>query len=263
MRSFFLFTAAAAIACAQQHEFKPAPERTLEERLLAGHGGNAAREAELKSMFEHAGCTGAALAEHPVKSVHEPNLVCTHPGSGPSAIIVGAHFDKVDAGMGVMDNWTGASLLPTLFQTLGATRHTFLFAAFSGEERGLLGSKALAAEIDLTKVKAMINMDTLGLTETKVWSSRADPALMQWLRATAAKMTTPLAAVDVDQVGSSDSESFREKGIPAITIHSVTPETFHILHSPDDTVTQLDPGAYYRTYRLLLGYLMVLDINLD
>ena len=41
--------------------------------------------------------------------------------SSPERVIVlTSHNDKVDVGDGVVDNWSGASLLPSLFQSLAA-----------------------------------------------------------------------------------------------------------------------------------------------
>ena len=44
-------------------------------------------------------------------------------------------------GEGVVDNWNGASLLPSLFESLEsqALRHTFRFIGFAEEETGLSG----------------------------------------------------------------------------------------------------------------------------
>ncbi len=259
---FFAVALSTALA-AQDFQLNPVPQTLIEERLRAFSNNNVKREETLKKLFEDAGCAGDALSEHPVKHVRAPNLVCDHPGSSPSTIVVGAHFDMVDVGSGVVDNWSGASLLPSLFQALGTSKHTFLFVGFTGEEIGLLGSKALIEEIDRTKVKAMINMDTLGLGDTKVWTSHADVTLVKWLSATANGLKLPVATVNVDKIGSADSETFRERKIPAITIHSLTQPTLRILHSPLDTIKEIDLDAYYRTYRLVLGYLMVLDKNLE
>jgi Zn-dependent M28 family amino/carboxypeptidase len=70
-------------------------------------------------------------------------------------------------------------LLASLYQGLASVprRHTFRFVAFTGEENGELGSKAYVQAIPETheSVSAMLNMDTLGLGETKVWESHADP----------------------------------------------------------------------------------------
>lgn len=63
-------------------------------------------------------------------------------GESPETIVVGAHFDHISAGSGVVDNWSGASLLPSLVQSLNNAprHHTFVFIGFAGEEQGLIGS---------------------------------------------------------------------------------------------------------------------------
>src|SRR5260221_4607565 len=94
------------------------------------------------------------------------------------------------------------------------------------------------------------NLDTLGLGETEVWVSRADPNLVRLMDLAAVTMKLPVTGMNVERVGSTDSESFREKKIAAITIHSLTPETLPILHSAKDRIEAIHEDAYYRTYRL-------------
>jgi Zn-dependent M28 family amino/carboxypeptidase len=114
----------------------------------------------------------------------------------------------------IVDNWTGASLLPSLYEGLAGVprRHSFRFVAFSGEEKGMLGSKAFVRELGKThdQVVAMVNMDTLGLAETEVWVHRADPNLVHLMEVAAASLKLPISGVNVDKVGSTDSEPFRE-----------------------------------------------------
>ena len=128
-----------------------------------------------------------------------------------------------------------------------------------------MGSKAYVRELGKTheQVIAMVNMDTLGLAETEVWVSRADPKLAQLMDVVATAFKLPLSGVNVERVGSTDSEPFREKKIPAITIHSLTQQNMAILHSPKDRIEAVHMDEYYRTYRLVLGYLAVLDQRLD
>jgi hypothetical protein len=76
-------------------------------------------------------------------------------------------------------------------------------------------------------------------------------------------MKLPIQGLNVDKVGSSDSESFREKKIPSLTLHSVTQETWPILHTPRDTFDVVDIDAYLRTYRLMAAYLAYLDLKLN
>lgn len=260
------FWAIASLAAAQQIQFDPVSQDIVDQRVHAFTKKNATRAAALHRLFEDAGCAGDALADQPVKGMHEPNVVCTQRGETDAVIVVGAHFDLVEAGQGVVDNWSGASLLPSLFQGLSKIprKHGFVFVGFTGEEKGLVGSKAYVKQMgdSLAHVQAMVNMDTLGLSDTKIWASHADPSLVDWAAATASTLKLPVGVVNVDQVGSSDSESFRERRIPAITIHSLTQDTLRILHSPKDRIEALHIDEYYRTYRFVLGYLAVLDEKL-
>lgn len=78
--------------------------------------------------------------------------------------------------------------------------------------------------------------DALGLNETEIRVSHADPKLVRIMEVAAAAVKLPVSGVNVDDVGSTDSESFRQKKIPAITIHSLTSDTLRILHSPRDRI---------------------------
>lgn len=245
----------------------PVSEEIVEKRLEAYVTKNDQREPAIRQLFEDAGCLGEKLTEEPVKGLKAPNLACSLPGETDPVIVVGAHFDLVEAGQGVVDNWSGASLLASLSQGLAGVprRHTFRFVAFTGEEKGLLGSRAYVRHVVKTHepVIAMVNMDTLGLAETEVWVSHADPKLAHLMEVAAETVKLPVSGVNVEKVGSSDSESFRAKKIPAITIHSLTSATLPILHSPRDRIEAIDRDKYYRTYRLVLAYLALLDLSLN
>lgn len=236
-------------------------------RLKTAAAANHDREKKLHQLFEEAGCKGPALVEAPVEGSRNPNVICTLAGETNSVILVGAHYDHVATGEGVVDNWSGAALLPTLFQSLRteAHRHTFVFVGFTDEEKDLLGSEQFVQQLtpeERSRIRAMINLDSLGLSSTKVWLSRADPGLAQSLNNVAHSMKLPLAVVNVEQVGRSDSESFAKRNIPSMTVHSVTQETFPILHSPRDTLASVRLDDYYDTYRLLAAYLAYLDQTL-
>jgi hypothetical protein len=107
----------------------------------------------------------------------------------------------------------------------------------------------------------MVNLDTLGLTSTKVWSSKSNKILTQALVYIADFLKLPLKGVNVERVGSSDSASFAARKIPVITIHSFTQESFDagILHSPKDTLSAVGMDDYYQTYCLLAAYITYLD----
>ena len=244
--------------------FKTLPKADIERRLLTFQDTNFKRELQLRSLFEEAGCTGDHLTEQRVKHAQAPNVICTMAGDTGSVILVGAHFDFVDRGQGVVDNWSGCSLLPSLFESLkGAARHhTFVFAGFTNEEEGLVGSRFYVHELSKEakqNIRAMVNLDSLGLTPTKMETDRADKQLAQALATMAANLKLPLDVVNVHGVGRSDSDSFQDSKIPTINIHSVTTETFPILHTPRDRMNAIHLDDYYNTYLLLRAYLAYLD----
>jgi hypothetical protein len=76
-------------------------------------------------------------------------------------------------------------------------------------------------------------------------------------------MNLPVSGMNVENVGSTDSEPFRANKIPAITIHSLTAETLPILHNARDRIEAVRLDKYYETYRLVLAYLALLDVSLD
>jgi Zn-dependent M28 family amino/carboxypeptidase len=186
------------------------------------------------------------------------------PGDGPGEIVAGGHFDLVDAGAGAVDDWSGVSLLPSLFESLkdARRRHTYIFIGFAAEETGLWGSKtyvqSLSAE-SRAAIRAMVNLECLGLSLPKVWTSRADPNLVKAYALIAGSLNIPRAGVNMDGAGDDDSHPFLDAHIPVITIHSVTAQTLGILHSPGDTLKAIHAGDYYQAYRLAAAYLTYLD----
>ncbi len=172
----FLLLASGILALGQTIQFSAVSQDVIEKRVGAYTAKNATRQPAVRRLFEEAGCGAEKLTEQSVKGLKPTNLICNMPGAMPSTIVVGAHFDLEEKGDGVVDNWTGAALLPSLYEGLAGVprRHTFRFVAFSAEERGLLGSKAYVAELGKSHevVTAMVNLDTLGLSESEVWVRR-------------------------------------------------------------------------------------------
>ena len=108
---FGFFAVLATLVAASEIHFVLLDRAVIETRLKSFTRDNTEREAILKKLFAESGCADH-ISEQPVKHVKQPNLICALPGQTESVIIVGAHFDHVQAGDGVVDNWSGASLLP-------------------------------------------------------------------------------------------------------------------------------------------------------
>ena len=203
-----------------------------------------------------------------MKHSRNPNLICVLPGQTDAKIIVGGHFDFVDRGRGVVDNWSGCSLLPSLYQSLKAfpRKHTLVFIAFTDEEKGMVGSAFYVRQLskqEIQGIRAMVNLDSLGTNPTKVELDRGDKLLASALLTVARSMQLPLSAVNVHQVGRSDSDSFQDRHVPTVMIHSITNETWPILHSPRDQMAAMHLREYYDSYRLITEYLAYLDAALD
>ena len=246
--------------------FDPLSQQVIESRLQQFAGNDKQREETLRQMFSQSGCDDQHLSQQPVKGSKLSNLICVLPGSTNRVMIVGAHFDHVPAGDGVVDNWAGAALLPSIYEALKSEprKHTYMFIGFADEERGEVGSHYYARTMTAEQVAgtdAMVNMDTLGLAPTEIWSSHADKKLIAAIVMVARLMKLPVSAVNVDQIGSTDSVQFSERKIPSITIHSLTQESWNarIIHTSKDRISAVHVDDYYQTYRLVSAYVAYLD----
>src|SRR5882724_12723104 len=132
------------------------PRAVVIGRLGQYAGNDQHREAELKQMFAEAGCDDQHLSEQAVKGSKLPNVICLLPGSSDKVIIVGAHFDRVSEGDGVVDNWSSASLLPSLYEAVKAVprKHTFIFIGFTDEEQGEVGSRSYVRQMSQSQISA-------------------------------------------------------------------------------------------------------------
>ena len=236
-----LFSSFSLVNAAQSARFNPVSREVVEARLKKYSGNDEQREEALKQMFAEAGCDDQHLVEQVVKGSKLPNVICVLPGNSEKVIIVGAHYDHVSAGDGVVDNWSGASLLPSLYQAVkGDPRtHSYIFIGFTDEEKGEVGSQFYVRQMheeQVASTDAMVNMDTLGLAPTEIWVSHSDKKLTSALASVASALNLPVTGVNVEQVGTSDAEQFFARKIPRITIHSLTQQTYNaqILHTSKD-----------------------------
>jgi Zn-dependent M28 family amino/carboxypeptidase len=236
----------------------------LKNRLASGAVGSRQRQAKIKELFGEVGCP----VEEQQVDKKSGNVICTLPGQATSVIMIGGHFDFVEAGKGIVDDWSGASLLPSLYQALKSRprQHTFVFIAFAAEEQGLIGSSRYVGNMtpgQKALTRAFINLECLGLTMVKVWTSRSTPALVTRLNEVARTLDIPLQGVNVDQVGDDDTHPFLSAHIPVISIHSVTQETLSVLHSPRDRMDAIHFDDYYAAYKLAAYYLAYLDVKTE
>jgi hypothetical protein len=267
-RLLLILLAATASAQSQSLEFKTLKEGVLQERLRLAHPKNPERYKRLKELFAQSGCKDDSFHEQKVGGSKEPNMICGLAGTGEHSrkIVVGAHFDSV-GGDGIIDNWSGAVLLPMLFEFAAGTQrhHAFEFIGFAAEEKGLLGSRAYLKSIpkaDRGQIAAVIIMDSLGLTSTKCWVNGSTQELVGAAARVASALKLDFQGVNVDRVGTTDSQPFKEAHIPVLCLHSVTQETWPVINGSRDVWSAVSWSDYYDTHRLVSALLRYFDETL-
>ena len=105
----------------------------------------------------------------------------------------------------------------------------------------------------------LVNLDSLGTGPTKFEMDRADQSLAEAFQRVASTFKLPLNVVNAHKVGRSDSDSFQDRKVPTINIHSLTQETFPILHTQRDRMDAIHFDDYYDSYLLIRAYLAYLD----
>jgi hypothetical protein len=260
---FFAFNAIAA------DEPRILPPDKIQDRFSLLRTKNEDRAQELRQLFTEAGCDSKNYSEGKILSSKLPNLICVLPGSTKRTVIVGAHFDNRGPGEGAIDNWSGASLLPSLFESLSGSPHrmTFEFIAFTDEERGLIGSRDFSGHLskqERADIVLNVNIDSIGLPgPIRVWSGRSDDFLLMCAALVADRVKVPIGAAPLDRRYDSDAGAFIAWKIPAIDFHSLTQDTLPLLHSKKDIPAAVDPKSYYDDYRFLVAYLAYLDETVD
>jgi hypothetical protein len=225
---------------------------------------NEERLAAVRSLFERAGAQPFDITIDNYKDVE--NLVVTKKGETEEKIVVGAHYDKVANGCGAVDNWTGIVTLTHLYRTLKDVprKKTLLFIAFGKEEKGLLGSRAMANAISKEQAAgfcAMINIDSLGLAPPQVADNMSSKKLEQFTAKLAKEMKMQFRHAGIEGADA-DSSSFIAKKIPAVTIHGLNRDWPTILHSRNDQASRVNPVNVYLGYRLVLTMIARLDQSL-
>jgi len=221
---------------------------------------NGDRLKAVKALFEKMGAKTEEITVEKVRGVENVVIRKAAANDTPEKIVIGAHYDKVSAGCGALDNWTGIVTVAHIYRTLKdlSLKKNIVFTAFGREEEGLVGSSAMAGAIKKEQVAeycAMINIDSLGLGIAQVADNMSNKKLVDFAESLAKEMKAPFAHGPVAG-GDSDSTPFNRKGIPALTIHSLTNEWPKILHSNNDNPSKVNHESVYLGYRVALALLI-------
>jgi aminopeptidase S len=209
--------------------------------------------------------------------------------SGPT-IVVGAHFDAAtlpdgQLSGGMVDNAAGVAVLVHLATALKAQplRRPVRFVFFDLEEEGLFGSRQFVSSMKKDSVAAMINLDTLQGGDTLIYGPAAGVEHEKLNRAMRAVCGAEFGCIEFPAYPESDDISFREGGVPSISLavlplaeahqlwlmlnggersgleRGFVPEVLQTIHTPDDQPEKLDPKALATAYRAVADLLRRLD----
>jgi aminopeptidase YwaD len=187
----------------------------------------------------------------PSPSLPTQNVFAVLPGRDPvlrgQYLVIGAHFDHLGTSTegaldpdvkgavrrGADDNASGTAAVLELARLLAAapTRRSIIFANFSGEEEGLLGSAFFVehSPVPIDSIDAMLNFDMVGrLRNNKlivygVATATELPSLVDSANAPAGLRITAQG----DGFGASDQSSFYAKNIPVLHFFTDLHDDYH------------------------------------
>ncbi|MEZ6006297.1 MAG: M20/M25/M40 family metallo-hydrolase [Planctomycetota bacterium] len=247
--------------------------QTLADRLLAARGTSLA---EVEPRLRASGpCSGPVPGARvhlvttltATQGANARNVVGLLPGCDPEVanevVVIGAHYDHVGLGWfgstggasaagqihnGADDNGSGTVALMELAEWFAAEGHrprrSLLFIAFTGEERGLLGSQWYVDHptVPLEDTVGMVNLDMIGRSKEGrvqvggVGTAKGLHELVEGLN----KEHHLNCLWDPGGVAPSDSTSFFRKNLPVLFFFTLLHEDYH---RPTDDVERIEfPG---------------------
>ena len=215
--------------------------------VLPGCGDLAKEFVVLGAHYDHLGYgeIGSLSSKHAVHPGADDNA------SGVAGLIgLARRLSQVDHKPNIGESVSGidaGGCIHPWFGTACAAR-TVLFVAFSGEERGLLGSSYLMKHLDDLNIQsrqmvAMINFDMIGrMTGQKLHiigvgsADRWEPLIAEAIQGNSLNVQT-----DIQPFGGSDHMSFLVHEVPAVHIFTGSHSDYHRISDTADKINV--PGA--------------------
>ncbi|MBI4051726.1 MAG: Zn-dependent exopeptidase M28 [Elusimicrobia bacterium] len=250
-----------------QTEGVPTDEE-LWQRINVSPLTNPERLKAIVQIYQQAGAKPEDITLQKIGNLDEYNVIVVKPGKTDRVIVVGGHYDKVRVGRGVIDNWSGATMVANMYQALRdvETEHTIVFMAFGAEERGLVGSRHYVQNLSkeqLGKIDAMLNLDTMAVDGTFSLPNGSDRFLIQMANEVAKKEGFALKEQSL-WGGDSDHSSFRRAGIPAAMLYGVSKDViWEIIHSDKDNINAFSMPHYKNAFLLSTALVKTMDTGVQ
>jgi hypothetical protein len=245
------------------------------ERLFEAAFGAAPRELEaaihegdVRPRSRQGSVRARVVADIAHRTLHGRNVCALLPAGAKDAVdeivVVGGHHDHLGRGAagslarsaeersaihnGADDNASGTAGVLEAARYLAERRDTLrrpvLFLTFTGEERGLLGSRHWVEHptVPLDRIAAMLNMDMIGRLGGRdlfVGGVKTSPAFGPLVERLGADVGLPIVAGDGGRAPS-DNTSFYARGIPVLFFFTGLHADYH---RPGDDWEKLDVEA--------------------
>ena len=185
------------------------------------------------------------------------NVVLDMPGEVDEYIVFTAHYDSTPLSQGAYDNMSGSIGLLGIAEHFAKNPHRYglRFVWCGCEERGLLGSKAYctAHEEELSKIILNINLDMIGCIMGKfIACATAEEKLVNYIEYFAAEMGHEIKVSQ--DVYSSDSTPFADRGIPAVSFARMSPNNTATIHNSYDTMKLMNGAQMAEDIDFLIAF---------
>ena len=167
------------------------------------------------------------------------NVIAEIPGEVEETIVFTAHYDSTSLSQGAYDNMSGSVGLLGIAEYFTKHPHKYglRFVWCGSEERGLLGAKAYCRDHEdaLKNVVLNINLDMIGCIMGKLIACcTTEDKLVHYMEYFANEQGRGIRAYQ--DVYSSDSTPFADKGIPAVSFARLAPPNTATIHNSYDTM---------------------------
>ncbi len=185
------------------------------------------------------------------------NVILDMPGQLDEYIVLTAHYDSTSLSQGAYDNMSGSVGLLGIAEHFAKNPHRYglRFVWCGSEERGLLGSKAYCAahEEALSKVVLNINLDMIGCIMGKfIACATTEEKLVGYIEYLAFEQGLGIHAYQ--DVYSSDSTPFADKGVPAVSFARRAPANTATIHNSYDTMALMSGEQMVEDIEFLIQF---------
>ena len=177
------------------------------------------------------------------------NVIGEIPGTDRSSeiVILGAHLDSWDPGVGAIDDGAGVAIMMTVAKLIGELdqnpRRTIRVVLFANEEFGTSGSTAYVEALQGEADRHVLGFEA-DFGAGPVWrlSSRVNPRQLPAIDQIH-KALAPFKLVrgDNEAKGGSDLEGLAQLGMPILEPGLDASTYFDVHHTANDTLAQIDP----------------------